>query len=109
MRLDELQGSGCWLRLRERCRRTRGQQRNAGSSRPFITHRAKSGQPTGTARSTLAMDAGIERIISCKAWLDARLFLLQRYDRVPTVSGGHLPLQRPHLDKATAIKLNQQS
>jgi hypothetical protein len=55
------------------------------------------------------MYAGIERIISCKAWLDARLFLLQRYDRVPTVSGGHLPLQRPHLDKATAIKLNQQS
>jgi hypothetical protein len=76
---------------------------------PFITHRAKSGQPTATARSTLAVYAGIERIISCKAWLDARLFLLQRYDRVPSVSGGHLPLQRPHPDKATAIKLNQQS
>jgi hypothetical protein len=77
---------------------------------PFITHRAKSGQPTGTARSTHAGHAVIERIISCKALVRyARLFLLQRYDQVPAVSGGHLPLQHPHLDKATAIKLNQQS
>jgi hypothetical protein len=99
---------GVGLRLRGCCRRTRGQQRNAGLSTPFITHRAKSGQPTGTARSTFAVYAGIERII-VRLSLDARPFRLQRYDQVPSVSSGRLPLQRPYLDKATAIKLNQQS
>jgi hypothetical protein len=52
---------------------------------------------------------GLSGLFPVRLWLDARLFLLQRYDQVPSVSSGHLPLQRPHLDKATAIKLNQQS